>query len=87
MPWVVPVLTSLAMVTAIGTGIYSATRSTPKPPALPPVTEPPVDTAAQQAAYAEAESLRKRRGAASTILTGPSGVTSTPTTMKTRLGD
>lgn len=40
----------------------------------------------QESAYAQVELLRKRRGAASTILTGPLGVTNTADTVKAELG-
>lgn len=38
------------------------------------------------AAERQAAALRRRRGRASTILTGPTGVTDQPTTKKTTLG-
>lgn len=55
----------------------------PKPkPAV--VEEPEVDT--KEAAYSEADRLRKKKGLRSTQLTGPSGITNPPTTLKARLG-
>ncbi len=52
-------------------------------------TPPPKsdDKAAQQAAYAEAERLRRKRGAAGTVVTGPEGLPGDPTLGKSRLGD
>ena len=50
-----------------------------------------VDTAKQDkqslnAAYAEAQKMRKRQGASSTILTGPLGATGSPQTTQATLG-
>jgi|WetSurMetagenome_2_1015567.scaffolds.fasta_scaffold1049966_1 hypothetical protein len=64
------------------TSIYSMTQT-------PEVPKAPKDTSAQEsqeAAYAEAERLRKRHGASSTILTGPLGITQAAQTSKTTLG-
>lgn len=75
---------------AYGGSKYSE-ATTPKMPA--PVSapaEPPgpsaEEIAAKEAAAAEAERLRKKRGLKSTLITGPSGVTTPPTTFKTTLG-
>jgi len=50
------------------------------------LTSETVDTAAQEAARAEEEKMRKRKGYKSTILTGPSGITTPAVTQKTTLG-
>ena len=67
-----------------GSSMYSAysVMNTPKMPSA----EPSADTT-EAAAYAQAESMKKRRGAASTILTSPLGVTNQPNVKKTTLGD
>ena len=49
-----------------------------------PVTE--TTTGVKEAARLEAERMRKRKGFASTILTGPSGLTKDPDLLKTTLG-
>ena len=53
--------------------LYSMSQ---KAPGMPGAPGEPKDTT-EAAAYAEAQALRKRRGAASTILTGPLGVVGT----------
>ena len=60
--------------------------SRPKVPAM--IYQPPSqDTAAvQDAARAEAERLRKRKGMRATILTGPQGITEPAPIFKTTLG-
>ena len=61
---------------------------TTAPAPIPTPTAPSVDsTAAKEAAAREAERLRKRKGAASTIATGPQGVQTEATTYKKTLGD
>lgn len=55
---------------------------TPIPVATGPTASPEVE----EASRAEAERLRKRKGWKSTMETGAQGVTSTPTTEKTLLG-
>jgi len=63
----------------------SIRKQTPTPPqSLPPVTED--TTAVKEAARLEAERLRSRRGFASTILTGPEGVTTPATVRRETLG-
>ncbi len=54
------------------------------PPPPPPAAD---DMAAKEAAAREAERIRKRKGAASTIMTSPSGVTEAPTVLKQKLGE
>ncbi len=71
-----------AMVASTAVSVYS-TMNAPKPPGAPAEVS---DTRAEEAAYAQAQALRKRQGGASTILTGPMGVTSPGTTLKTQLG-
>jgi len=51
-----------------------------------PAAPAPDDTSAKEAALAEADRLRKRKGVRSTTLTGPSGVLTPATTLKTILG-
>ena len=54
----------------------------------PKIVQPPqtTDPAVEEAARAEAEALRKRKGWRATMATGAQGVTTTPTTEKTLLG-
>lgn len=55
-----------------------------KPTVYPSITD---DTAAvKEAARREAERLRKRKGLASTIMTGPQGVTEGANVLKSTLG-
>ena len=54
--------------------------------APPPPPLPSADTAAQEAAAREAERIRKRKGMASTIKTGPEGLTEAATVLKEKLG-
>ncbi len=70
-----------------GTAIYEAVAQ-PKAPAAPTQAETATQQAqaSQAAALAQANALTKRRGMASTILTGPMGSTSTATTQKSTLG-
>ncbi len=56
----------------------------PKRPRVP--SQKIEDVAAERAAKLEAERLRKRKGALSTILTGSQGITSPAQTYKTTLG-
>ena len=64
--------------------------SKPKMPepimAPPPPPSTSDDRAAQEAAAREAERIRKRKGMASTIKTGPEGLTEAPTVLKEKLG-
>ena len=63
----------------------SALFSSPKTPKVQmPVTDD--DAEVKEAARLEAENLRKRRGMASTILSGPQGVTDQPSLIKATLG-
>jgi len=59
-------------------------RSYPIIQQTPPVTETHPDV--KEAARLERERMRKRKGYASTILTGPSGVLGNPDLLKTKLG-
>lgn len=52
-----------------------------------PVAVTEEDEEVKAASRAEAERIRKRRGAASNIYTGPEGVMGTATTTKTKLGE
>jgi alcohol dehydrogenase class IV len=56
-----------------------------KPVAIP-TTSATVDTATKEAAKAEEERLKKRKGYKSTILTGPLGITDAAATQKNTLG-
>lgn len=51
-----------------------------------PKTAKATDEEVEEAAKRRAELLRRRRGRASTIVTGPTGVTDQPVTKKTTLG-
>jgi hypothetical protein len=55
---------------------------------IPPAVAAPTvdDSAVKEAAQAETDKIKKRRGMASTIATSAEGLTSTPTTLKTTLG-
>jgi len=55
-----------------------------EPEKLTPPAEPDVEIRA--AAEAEYERMRKRKGASSTNVTGPLGLTTQPTTFKSTLG-
>lgn len=75
-------VTALAVGTAtsVGTSIYEAVSqpSAPKAPATANTAQQQAQ-ASQAAALANAQALQKRRGMASTILTGPQGATPPPT--------
>ena len=58
----------------------------PDVPELPPVVTES-DERVKAAARAETMKMKKRRGYASTILTGPEGVTEPASTFKTKLGE
>ena len=58
----------------------------PEPIMAPPPPSTSDDRAAQEAAAREAERIRKRKGMASTIKTGPEGLTEAPTVLKEKLG-
>jgi len=61
--------------------------SPPKAPKPPPVDNSAAEQAAAEAAAREAERLRKRRrGIQGTILTGPLGISGTPSLRRTTLG-
>lgn len=82
-------ITTLAVSAAasVGTSIYAAV-SQPSPPKLPTTQDNAKQQAqaSQAAALAQAQALTKRKGMASTILTGPLGASGTPTTQKATLG-
>ncbi len=59
---------------------------TPKAPSMPAPSAQDQSRQSLEAAYAQAENLRHRRGASSTILTGPLGVTQPAQTVKATLG-
>ena len=56
-----------------------------KTPDVPVLPAAPADTGVQDAANAMAESLRKRKGFLSTIVTGPEGITGATSTEKATL--
>ena len=66
-------------VAGIGTSIYSATNKPKKPDTVLPFDK------SKEAAYAEAERMRKRR-AAGTLVTDPGISLGTASTIKTQLG-
>ena len=58
-------------------------------PRMPTVATEPItedDPKVKEAERVEAERLRKRRGMASTIMTGPQGVLGTPDLLRAELG-
>jgi len=63
-------------------------RKPKSPTKVMPESEPVTDDSEEvkEAAAREADALRKRRGRASTILTGPGGVMTSPNVYKTILG-
>ncbi len=67
--------------------IFGGGNSSP-PPVIIPSVPAPVDNSAQikAAAQAEAERIKKRKGAASTIQTAAEGVLTPAPTLKTTLG-
>ena len=82
LPWIM----AATAATSAGLSIYQATRGAPKLPKAPDLTTPVESEKAMDAAYSQMESLRKRRGYASTILTSPLGATDQPVTYKSQLG-
>jgi hypothetical protein len=70
----------------MGAGTAASVYSSMNQPKAPQVPSTQSSDTTEAAAYAQAEAMRKRRGAASTILTGPQGDMGTPQTMKTQLG-
>lgn len=80
------IMAAAATATTIGVGVYEATNQPSAPKMPPPQDNAKAQAQASQAsALAQAQALTKRRGMASTILTGPMGA-STPTTQKATLG-
>lgn len=77
--WAIP---AASLATSLGTSLYTILTApgAPKPPD-PLRREDPM-----KAAYAEMQAIRKRKGAASTILTGPEGSLGQASTLKTQLG-
>lgn len=73
------------MAAGTATSIIAATR-TPQMPSAPQTSATERSRQSLEAAYAQAQILRQRRGAASTILTGPQGVTQPAQTVKATLG-
>jgi len=58
----------------------------PETPTQLTVETPDIDTAAKEAARAEADRIKKKKGYKSTIKTGALGLRTSPETFKTRLG-
>lgn len=77
-----PAIMAITMAAGAATSIYGLMHQ-PKAPVLP---NPDQGKAAAAAAYAEAQALRKRQGAESTILTGPLGIQQPAQTAKATLG-
>ena len=80
LPWIM----AATAATRAGLSIYQATRGAPKLPKPPETTGE--SEKAMDAAYAQMESLQRRKGYASTILTSPLGATDQPVTYKSQLG-
>jgi len=80
----IPFIMAFAAVASTATTLISAATA----PSAPVATDDSKKQSQQalEASYAQAQLLRKRQGTASTILTGPQGVTNQPQTMKTTLG-
>lgn len=83
---VLPFLMVGAMAAGAATSIYSALNAPEAPKPTSPADAIASRKSAMEAAYAQAESMRKRRGSSSTILTGPLGVTEPPQTVHAQLG-
>lgn len=78
-------ITAVAALLSAGSAIHSATQGTPKiPTPEPPPAPPTIDEATKR--QEEEAKLRRRRGRASTILTGPQGAGTPVTATKTLLG-
>jgi hypothetical protein len=74
--------TIAASAATVGTTLYGMAKGAPTPPAAPKDSA----RAATEAAYAAYNQARARKGAASTILTGPMGVTQPQQTTHATLG-
>jgi hypothetical protein len=83
---VLPFIMAASAIFAAGTSIYSLAKGAPEAPGSPAPSKSEQSRQALEAAYAQAQLLRQRRGAASTILTGPLGVSTPPQTIKATLG-
>lgn len=69
-----------------GAAVYSASQGTPDIPQPEAPSKPPtIDDAAKR--QAEQDRLRRRRGRAASILTGPQGAGTPSTATKTLLGE
>ena len=73
-----------SLAASVGGLAYSLLSPRPSMPSLTQTQDTSVAT--EEAAYARAEEVRKRRGAAGTILTSPLGIGGQPTTLKAQLG-
>ena len=92
-PWIYPLMGPITAGTSyLGAKAWEAAGD---PSLVPKIPDPPApaaapvvedDSAAKAAAMAEADRLRKRKGIRGTLLTGPGGITTPPTTLKTVLG-
>ncbi len=68
-------------------GLFGPSKSDIPSPAPAPAVPSSDDASVVEAASQEAERLRKKRGAASSIATGPQGLQEPATTYKKTLGD
>lgn len=65
--------------------LFPKAPSAPPPPPVPPPA-PDITTAAERARREAADAQGRKRGRASTVVTGPGGVGATPLGMKTLVG-
>jgi hypothetical protein len=80
---IVPLVMLAMSAVAAGTSIYEGMNQ-PKAPS--PTTQATSTDTTEAAAYASAQAMAKRQGAAGTILTGSQGVIGTPNTARQTLG-
>lgn len=78
-------LAAFAALISAGAGVAAATKKIPDMPLPPEAPRPPTIDDAAKARGAE-DALRRRRGRAATILTGPQGAGLPTTATKTLLG-
>ena len=78
---------AVVSIAATAYSVYSSIEASHDKKEGPMVVAEPRNTAADEAAAAEATRIRKRRALASTIKTSAGGLAEAPTVMKQTLGD